>query len=228
MAAEIYIINTLPDISFADLEDDISVSWSSGSNDLSDDGCETSSQGSESSSLLLFENLSIEATEMQFLRCEDKGQVKRLLPFAPSEVNDPLNDDDSGDATINLYEGNSYDESSPFLKDDPLFSGSTSLCELGEWKTGTIATIPRFRNNELRRYNNEERQQCTFCGKYEKADKPHIRCELCGFATYCRKKCLTRDRQRHCKHDCLVCERTPWFSIERNKKNFLDLNEKSQ
>jgi len=220
MVVDRCIINTLADISLADLEDDTSVSCSSGSNDPSEDGYETSSQGSESSSLPIFEDLSIEATELQILRCEDKGQLTRLLPFAPSEVNNPLIDDGSGDATIVLYKGKSYDESSPFLKDDPPFSKSTSLYELGEWNTGNVPTIPRSQNHELRKSNNGERQQCTFCGKYEKPDKPHIRCELCGFATYCRKKCQTRDRQRHCKHDCLVCETTPWFSIERNKKNF--------
>jgi len=221
MVVERYIINTLADISLDDLVDDNSVSFSSSSNDPPDKGFETSSEGSESSSLLIFEDISIEATELQILRCDDKGQMIRPLPLAPSKVNDPLNDEGLANATGNLYDSKSYGELLPFLKDATLLSKSTSLCKFGEWDK--IPTIPRFQNKELRK-SNGERQQCTFCGKYEKPDKPHIRCELCNFATYCRTKCLTRDRQRHCKHDCLVCETTPWFSIGRNKNNFLDPN----
>jgi len=227
MVVERYIINTLADISLDDLVDDNSVSCSSSSNDSPDNGFETSSQGSESISLLNFEDISIEATELQILRCDDKGQMTRPLPFAPSEVNDPLNDDGLGNATNNLYNSKSYREFLPSLEDATLLSDSTSLCEFGEWQKSNVATIPRFQNKDLRK-SNRERQQCTFCGKYEKPDKPHIRCELCGFATYCRTKCQTRDRQRHCKHDCLVCETTPWFSIGRNKNNFLELADKSQ
>jgi len=221
MVVERYIINTLADISLDDLVDDNSVSCSSSSNDPPDHGFETSSQGSESSSLLIFENICMEATELQILRCDDKGQMIRPLPLAPSEVNDPQNDDVLGNANDNLYGSKSYGQLLPVLKDATQLSKCTSLCEFGEWEKNP--TIPRIQNKELRR-SNGERQQCTFCGKYEKPDKPHIRCELCGFATYCRTKCLTRDRQRHCKHDCLVCETTPWFSIGRNKNHFLDLN----
>jgi len=67
------------------------------------------------------------------------------------------------------------------------------------------------------------RQQCWFCGKYEKLEKRHLRCGQCGDAAYCRVKCKDRDFERHCTHDCLLRKSTACFSINRNKYDFSEV-----
>jgi len=206
------------DISPADLEEKNSLCRSTRSHDPSDSGCETSSLATFSRSSLIIDDTSSEATELQTLRSEDKGRLTKLFPCRFAEVCDPLNVSGLGEAASNLK---SHNKCSSLRNDAVLFSTSTTLCELSDRQNGTVLRTQVFERKELRK-SKRERQQCTFCGKYEKPDKPHITCDMCCYAKYCRVKCQNRDRERHRKHDCLVCETTPWFSIARCKKKLSD------
>jgi len=221
MVVERYIIDTHVDISPADLENENSLCCSSRSHDPFDSGCETSSLASYSRSSLIIDDTPRGTTELQSLRCENEGRLITLFPCRSAEVCDPLKVSGLREAANSLYENKSQKKSSSLLNDAVLLSTSTTLCELSDWQNGTVPMTQVFERKELRKPK-RERQQCTFCGKYEKPDKSHLTCDMCCYAKYCRVKCQNRDRERHRKHDCLVCETTPWFSIARYKKKLLD------
>jgi len=220
------IVKPLASITLADL-DIPKASFPSTAHDQCDSGWETASIASFSPPCVMSED-SYDTSET--MRCDSAGRSPSPFSYEPNKIIIRLSNDDfttspgeqKSSDSAKLRCEKTEDMSTAFTRTKQL---ERSLLIFRESKL-TTSEWPKSRVLTIEQLNSERQpgpQQCSFCGKYEKPTKRHLRCELCGFATYCREKCQARDRQRHYKHDCLIRQTTPWFSIKRNKYHFTDV-----
>jgi len=224
-----YIIKPLASISLADLQCP-KASPLSTEHDHCDSGWETASIASCSPPSMMSED-SCDTNET--MRCDCSGRSPSPFSYEPNKTIIRLSSHDLEVPTSSQAEYKSRDSAKlPCKKTEQTSTACNGTKQLERsllvFKESKLSTSewPKSRVLTIEQLNSERQpgpQQCSFCGKYEKPTKRHLRCELCGFATYCREKCQTRDRQRHYKHDCLIRQTTPWFSIKRNKYHLTEV-----
>lgn len=223
-----YIIKPLASFTLADLERQ-KTSTSSTEHDTCDSGCETASLTSFSPASIMSEDSSYENSET--IKCDSARRSPSPVPHEPRNITIRLSCVNSEHSTTNPAESKSIEQAKLLSSENAeqsitatkqskisLLASTKPKQPTSEWPKSRVLTVEQL-NSERQ----PSPQQCSFCGKYEKRSKPHLRCELCGFSTYCRTKCQDRDRERHYKHDCLIRETTPWFSIKRNKYHFKEV-----
>lgn len=196
--------------------------------DPCDSASETCSIASSSQPSMMLEDSSYELSEISSQECERSEQSSNLLGNDLSETETQVifylppkmqsecetsNEFKYNNAEQSMLKKSSYKlskESKKYTLVNTIFEKNT--IELSKRR------VSASKGSKTAGLRSPGPQQCSFCGKYEKPVKRHIRCELCGVAAYCRIKCQARDRQRHNTHDCLIRESTAWFSIKRNHK----------
>jgi len=223
-----YIIKPLASITLGDLNRP-RVNASSGEHNPCDSSWETASITTPS----IMSEDSCDTSET--MRCDGPGRSPSPFPFEPNNTIIRLSCVDSERSSTIPAEFKSSESSK--LQSCEIFEQSAIACTETSKLPGksllvfaetklTTSEWPKSRVLTIEQLNSKRQpgpQQCSFCGKYEKPSKRHLRCGLCGYATYCREKCQARDRNRHYKYDCLIRQTTPWFSIKRNKYDFTEL-----
>lgn len=219
------ILSMLKNITLSDWEGEGS-SLKPSAYDPCDSASETCSIASSSQPSMMLEDSSSELSEISSHECERSAQPSNLLGHGLSETETQVifylpPKMQSECETSNELNYNNV-EQSMLKKSSYKLTKESKKCALVNTKSDeNTIELSKRRVSVSEGSKNEGLkgpgpQQCSFCGKYEKPVKRHLRCELCGVAAYCRIKCQARDRQRHNTHDCLIREWTPWFSIKRN------------
>jgi len=236
MDTELNILKILENISLSGWKGDQS-SLRPFEQDPSDSTSETWSIRSSSppSTMFEFEDSSSETSEILNLACDNSTRWSSSLKYEVSSETPPLvmrtqstsiSEIKGSESSSNLLLCGGVDQSLEHdcqPKSIKHSQESTLVTRNSELPLFELSSVPRTEWSKSGGLRSPGPLQCTFCGKYEKPEKRHLRCEVCEVAPYCRVKCQAWDRERHNTHDCLIRESTPWFSIKRNNNCMAEL-----